>query len=85
MKTAAVVIGSFVAAIAHLSYGVWVDVKWVATEAASRSTLTNVSEQVVNSLNNAATQFASHPAIVAASGAAMFGFVPRLMIGFKRG
>jgi uncharacterized membrane protein (Fun14 family) len=61
MKIAAVVIGLFVAALTYLSYRGWVDVKWVAMEDASRSTLTNVSEQVVNVLNNTATQFAAHP------------------------
>ena len=46
------------------------------------------SEQVVHALNNTATQFASHPSTVAASGlpvAAVFGFVPGLMMGFKKG
>jgi uncharacterized membrane protein (Fun14 family) len=88
MKIAAVAIGLFVAAIAYLSYRGWVDVKWVAMENASRSTLTNASEQVVNTFNNTATQFASHASTVAASGlpiAAMFGFVPGLMMGFKKG
>jgi len=47
MKIAAVVIGLFVAALAYLSYRGWVDVKWDAMEDASRSTLTNASEQVV--------------------------------------
>jgi hypothetical protein len=42
----------FVAGLAYLSYRGWVDVKWVAMEHASRSTLTNASEQVVNALNN---------------------------------
>ena len=63
------------------------DVKWAAMEDASRSTLTNASEQVVHALNNTATQFASHPS-AAASGlpiAATFGFVPGLMMGFKKG
>lgn len=48
-------------------------------EEASRSTLTNTSEQVVHALNNTATQFAAQPSAVAASGlpiAAMVGFVP---------
>ncbi|HXX95904.1 MAG TPA: hypothetical protein VEL11_02140 [Candidatus Bathyarchaeia archaeon] len=45
-----------VAALAYLSYRGWVDVKW-----ASRSTLTNASEQVIHALNNTATQFAAHP------------------------
>jgi uncharacterized membrane protein (Fun14 family) len=88
MKIAAVVIGSFVIALAYLSYRGWVDVKWVAMEDASRSTLTDASEQVVHALNNTATQFASHPSAVAASGlpmAAVFGFVPGLMMGFKKG
>jgi uncharacterized membrane protein (Fun14 family) len=88
MKIAAVVIGLFVAGLAYLSYRGWVDVKWVAMEDASRSTLTNAAEQVVHALNNTATQFASHPSAVAASGlpvAAMFGFVPGLMMGLKKG
>ena len=56
MKIPAVVIGLFVAALAYLSYKGWVNVKWAAMEEASRSTLTNASEQVVNALNNTATQ-----------------------------
>ena len=43
------------------------DVKWVAMEDAPRSTLTNASEQVVNALNNTATQFAAHPSTLATS------------------
>ncbi|MGC1928271.1 MAG: FUN14 domain-containing protein [Candidatus Nitrosopolaris sp.] len=88
MKIAAVVIGLFVAALAYLSYRGWIDVKWVEMEGASRRTLTNASEHVVQVLNNTATQIASHPSTVAASGlsiAAMFGFVPGLMMGFKTG
>ncbi|MGB8936182.1 MAG: FUN14 domain-containing protein [Candidatus Nitrosopolaris sp.] len=86
MKISAVVIGLFVAALAYLSYRGWVDVKWVAMEDASRSTLTSASEQTVNALNNTATQFALHRSTVAASGlpmAATFGFVPGLMMGLK--
>jgi hypothetical protein len=78
----------FVAVLAYLSYRGWVDVKWVAMEDASRSTLTNASEQVIHAINNTATQFASHPSAVAASSlpvAAMVGFVPGLMMGFKKG
>ena len=88
MKIAAVVIGLFVAALACLSYRGWLDVKWAAMEDALRSTLTNASEQVVHALNTTATQFASHPSPVAASGlptAAMIGFVPGLMIGIRKG
>jgi uncharacterized membrane protein (Fun14 family) len=88
MKIGAVVIGLFVVGLAYLSYRGWVDVKWAAMEDASRSTLTNASEQVVHALNNTATQLASHPSTLAASGlpiAATFGFVPRLMMGFKKG
>jgi uncharacterized membrane protein (Fun14 family) len=88
MKIAAVVIGLFVAALSYLSYRGWVDVKWLAMEDASRSTLTNASEQVGHALNNTATQFASHPSTLATSSlpvAAVFGFVPGLMMGFKKG
>jgi uncharacterized membrane protein (Fun14 family) len=88
MKIAAVVIGLFVAALAYLSYRGWVDVKWTPMEDASRSTLTNASEQVVHALKNTASQFAAHPSTLTASGlpiAAVFGFVPGLMMGFKRG
>jgi len=88
MKIAVVVIGLFVVGLTYLSFRGWVDVKWVAMEDASRSTLTNASEQVVHALNNTATQFASHPSVVAVSGlpvAAVFGFVPGLMMGLKKG
>jgi uncharacterized membrane protein (Fun14 family) len=88
MRIAAVVIGLFVAALAYLSYRGWVDVKWAAMEDASKSTLTNASEQVIHALNNTATQFAAHPSTLTASGlpiAATFGFVPGLMMGFKKG
>jgi len=50
MKVAAIVIGLFVAGLAYLSYRGWVDVRWVAMEDASRSMLTNASEQVVHAL-----------------------------------
>jgi uncharacterized membrane protein (Fun14 family) len=88
MKIAAVVVGLFVAALAYLSYKGLIDVKWVAMEDASRSTLTNTSEQVVHALNNTATQFVAHPSAVAASGlsiAAMVGFVPGLIMGIRKG
>ena len=88
VKIAAVVIGVFVATLAYLSYRGWIDVKWAAMEDASRSTLTNASDQVVHALSNTATQFASHPSAVYASDlpiAATFGFVPGLMMGLRKG
>jgi uncharacterized membrane protein (Fun14 family) len=88
IKLAAIVIGLFVAGLAYLSYRGLVDVKWAAMEDASRSTLTNASGQVINVLNNTATQFTSHPSTVAASVlpvAAVFGFVPGLIAGLKKG
>jgi uncharacterized membrane protein (Fun14 family) len=88
MKIAAAVIGLFVVGLAYLSYRGWVDVKWVVVEDASRNTLTNPSEQVVNEFNNTATHFASHPSAVGATSllvAATVGFVPGLMMGFKKG
>ena len=88
MKIAAIIIGLFVIGLGYLSYRGWVDVKWVAMEDVSRSTLTNASEQVIHALNNPATQITSHASSLSASGlpiAAMFGFVPGLMMGFKKG
>jgi len=55
---------------------------------ATRSALTNATGQVVHPLNNTATQFAAHPSAVSASGlpiAAAVGFVPGLLMGFKKG
>jgi uncharacterized membrane protein (Fun14 family) len=88
MNLAAVVIELFVAGLAYLSYRGCV--KWAAMEDASRSTLTNTSEQVVHALNNTVliTQFASHTSTLATSElpvAAMFGFVPGIMMGFRKG
>ena len=88
MKTAAVVVGLFVAALAYLSYKGLIDVKWVAMENITRSALTNASGQVIHSVNNTATQFAAHPYAVSASGAplaAAIGFIPGLLMGFKKG
>jgi uncharacterized membrane protein (Fun14 family) len=88
MKIAAVVVGLFVSALAYLSYKGLIDVKWVAMENITRSALTKVSGQVVHTLNNTASQFAGHSDVVAASGlpiAAAVGFVPGLLMGFKKG
>jgi uncharacterized membrane protein (Fun14 family) len=88
MKFAAVVVGLFVASITYLSYMGLIDIKWVAMENVTRNGLTNASGQVVHALNNTATQFAAHPSVVSASGppiAAIFGFVPGLLMGFKKG
>jgi uncharacterized membrane protein (Fun14 family) len=88
MKIAAVVVGLFVAAFAYLSYKGLIDVKWVEMENVTRTALTNASGQVVHALNNTATQFAAHPSAVTASGlpiTAAVGFVPGLLMGFKKG
>ena len=88
MKIAAVVVGLFVAGLVYLSYKGWVDVKWVAMENATRSTLTNIAGQAAHAINNTASQFAMHSPTLGSSGlpvAAAFGFMPGLMLGFKRG
>ncbi len=57
-------------------------------ESATRSTLTNIAGQVAHALNNTASQFAAHSSVITVSGlpvAAAFGFVPGLMVGFKKG
>jgi uncharacterized membrane protein (Fun14 family) len=88
MKIAAIVVGLFVAGLAYLSYKGLIDVKWIAMENVTRNALTNATGQVVHALNNTATQFAAHPSAVSASGlpiAATIGFLPGLLMGFKKG
>jgi uncharacterized membrane protein (Fun14 family) len=88
MKIAAVVVGLFVAGLAYLSYKGWIDVKWLEIENATMTTLSTVEGQIVHTLNDKASQFAMHSSESAFSGlslAAGIGFVPGLVIGFKRG
>ena len=88
MKIAAVVVGLFVTGLAFLSYKGWIDVKWTATENATRSILAGVTSQALHTLNNMTSQIATHSSTIVISGspiAAGFGFVPGLVIGFKRG
>ncbi len=82
------VVGLFVSAFVYLAYKGFIDVKWVAMENATRSTLISAAGQTVHTLNNTATQFTTHPSVMTASGlpiAAMFGFVPGVIVGFKKG
>jgi uncharacterized membrane protein (Fun14 family) len=88
MKIAAVVLGLFVAGLAFLAYKGWIDIKWTAMESGTRLALTNVTTQLMHTVNNAASQISTHSSAIAPSGfplAAGIGFVPGLMFGFKRG
>jgi uncharacterized membrane protein (Fun14 family) len=88
MKIAAVVVGLFVTGLAFLSYKGWIDVKWTAMEDATRSTLAGVTTQALHTLNNMTSHIATHSSTIVTSGlpiAAGLGFVPGLVIGFKRG
>ena len=60
MKIAAVIVGLFVAGLAYLSYSGWIDVKWTEMENATRSTLASVTTQAIHTLNDTASQFATH-------------------------
>jgi len=85
MKIAAVVVGLFVAGLAYLSYKGWIDVKWLEIENATMTTLSR--GQIEHTLNDTASQFATH-SVSSASGlplAVGIGFVPGLIFGFKRG
>ena len=58
-----------------------------AMETATRSTLASVTTQAIHTLNDTASQFATH-STGSASGlplAAGIGFLPGLIFGFKRG
>ncbi|HXX96375.1 MAG TPA: FUN14 domain-containing protein [Candidatus Bathyarchaeia archaeon] len=88
LKIAAVVVGLFVAGLAYLSYKGWIDVKWLEIENATMTTMSTVEGQIEHTLNDTASQFATHSSAIAVSGlplAAGIGFVPGLVIGFKRG
>ena len=88
MKIAAVVVGLFIAGLAYLSYKGWIYVKWVEMENATKNTLANLIGQAIHALNNTASQFATHSSMIEISElpiAASIGFVPGLMVGFKRG
>jgi uncharacterized membrane protein (Fun14 family) len=82
MKIAAVV------GLAYLSYKGWVDAKWSEIENDTMTTLSTVEGQIEHALNDTISQYATHSSAVAVSGltlAAGIGFVPGLVIGFKRG
>ena len=88
MKIAAVVVGLFIAGLAYLSYKGWMDVKWVEMENATKNTLTNLIGQAIHAFNNTTSQFTTHSSMIEISElpiAASIGFVPGLMVGFKRG
>ena len=72
MKIAAVVVGLFVAGLAFLSYKGWIDVRWTAMEVATRSILANVTTQAIHTLNDTASEVATHSSI-AASGLPIAG------------
>ena len=57
IKLAAIVVGLFVVALSYLSYKGWLDVKWLPIENTAKSTLKDVTDQVIHafprlSLNN---------------------------------
>jgi uncharacterized membrane protein (Fun14 family) len=88
LKIAAVVVGLFVAGLAFLAYKGWIDVKWIAMENSAKLALANMTTQTLHTLNVTASQFATHSSMIAASGLSLagdIGFVPGLVIGFKRG
>jgi uncharacterized membrane protein (Fun14 family) len=88
MKIVAIIIGLFVVGLSYLSYKGWIAVRWIEMQNATRTTLTNVAGQAIPALNNTASQFAAHPSVVSASGlpiAAAVGFIPGMMMGFKKG
>jgi uncharacterized membrane protein (Fun14 family) len=88
MKIAAIVIGLFIVGLSYLSYRGWINVKWMEIENATKTTLTNVAGQVGHVLNNTASQFAAHSTAVEAADlpvAAVFGFMPGLILGLRKG
>jgi uncharacterized membrane protein (Fun14 family) len=88
MKLAAIVLGLFVVALAYLSYRGWVDVKWIAIENVTKSTVVSMTNQAINALNSTASHFQGNPSAIGSLGlpiAAAFGFMPGLIFGLRRG
>ena len=88
MKLAAIVLGLFVVGLAYLAYKGWVDVKWIAIENATKSTLTNMTNQAIHSLNNTVSHLQAHTPVIGSVGlpiAAAAGFMPGLIFGLRRG
>jgi uncharacterized membrane protein (Fun14 family) len=83
LKVAAVVSGLFVVGLAFLAYKGWIDVKWTAMENGAGLAFVNVTTQALHTLNDTASQFATHSSGLTLS--AGIGFIPGLMFGFKRG
>ena len=65
MKIAAVVVGLFVAGLAFLAYKGLIDVKWTAMEISTRSTLENVTTQLMHTVTNTASQISTHSSAIA--------------------
>jgi uncharacterized membrane protein (Fun14 family) len=68
IKLAAVVMGLFVVALTYLSYKGWLDVKWIPIENTAKSTLTDITNQAIHSLNNTASHFQAHPSAIESVG-----------------
>jgi uncharacterized membrane protein (Fun14 family) len=64
IKLAAIIIGLFVVAISYLSYKGWLDVKWIPIESATKSTLTDITDQAMDALNNTSAHFQAHPSAI---------------------
>jgi uncharacterized membrane protein (Fun14 family) len=88
MKLAAIVLGLFVVGLAYLSYKGWLDVKWIAIENATKSTVVSMTNQAIHVLDNTASHFQAHPSAIRSVGlpiAAAFGFMPGFVFGLRRG
>jgi uncharacterized membrane protein (Fun14 family) len=73
MKIAAVIVGLFVTGLAYLSYRGWIDVKWIAMENATRSTLASVTTQAIHTLNDTASRIL--PAKIGSPVAFVYGII----------
>lgn len=88
IKIAVIVIGLFICGLVYLSYKGWINVKWIEMESAAKTALTNVTGQVIHTLNSTSSHFPMHSSIIAESGlplSAALAFVLGLIIGFQRG
>jgi uncharacterized membrane protein (Fun14 family) len=88
VKLAAIIVGLFVVTLSYLSYKGWLDVKWIPIENATKSTLTDITNQAIHAINDTSSHFQAHPSAIGSVGlpiAAAIGFMPGPIFGLRRG
>lgn len=86
VKIAAVIIGTFVLVLAYLSYKGWITANWDMIENQTKNMAFNATQQVINSVNEAATRFHGHDLLTtqATPIAGAVGFIVGFGLGVRK-